>query len=166
MGENPDVPTSATGFATAVYDSLADTLTVNMTYSGLMDNASDSHIHCCATGTTSAGVAVGFTGSGGFVTGSTSGTYGHVFNLADPAIYNTTFRNNNGGTAAGAKATLLSAFSTADPSDPTTSRAYFNIHSPFSASGEIRGDIFLVPEPTALLLACCGWGGLLLRRRR
>jgi hypothetical protein len=41
---------------------------------------------------------------------------------------------------------------------------YWNIHTTFDPSGEIRGQV--VPEPTTLTLLACGAIGLVLRRRK
>ena len=41
---------------------------------------------------------------------------------------------------------------------------YWNIHTSFDPSGEIRGQV--VPEPTTLTLLACGAAGLLMRRRK
>jgi hypothetical protein len=45
---------------------------------------------------------------------------------------------------------------------------YFNIHTDFSRSGEIRGQLSAVPEPSAVLLLALGAAGLAVvaRRRR
>jgi hypothetical protein len=132
-----------------------------MTYSGLVAPTTDAHIHCCATSLgTNAGVAIGFTGAGGFITGSTSGTYNHVFDLSLAATYNATYFAASGGTAAQARDRLLNAMRLGVEEDPlpgNSNIAYFNIHTSFRPGGEIRGNIIpFVPEPTSALLLLSG----------
>jgi hypothetical protein len=163
------VVTPGTGFGTAEYDAVANTLTVHVEFSGLVGTTTDAHIHCCFVPGTpvppgeNAGVALGFSAT--FPLGVTSGTYDQVFNLSNPAVFNTTFRNNNGGTADSARDALLAAMRV-EPGEPANSpRAYFNIHTTFRPGGEIRGDISSVPEPASMLLAVCGLAMFALRRR-
>jgi len=158
---NGPVVTPGSGFGTAVYDAGDNSLTVDIDFSGLLGTTTDAHIHCCFVPGSpppneNAGVALGFSGAGGFPLGVTSGTYHHVFDLSDPLVFNGTFRTNNGGTAAGARDALLAAMRV-EPGEPSNSpRAYFNIHTTFRPGGEIRGDISSVPEPSSILLAACG----------
>jgi hypothetical protein len=162
------VATPGTGFGTAEYDVLTNTLAVHVEFSGLVGTTTDAHIHCCfipgspAPGE-NAGVALGFSAT--FPLGVTSGTYDQVFDLSNPAVFNTTFRNNNGGTANGARDALLAAMRV-EPGEPSNSpRAYFNIHTSFRPGGEIRGDITSVPEPASMMLVACGLAMAALRRR-
>ena len=53
--EVPPVSTTATGLATVILDSTAQTLQVNATFSGLTSNDVAAHIHCCAPFGTNAG---------------------------------------------------------------------------------------------------------------
>ncbi len=50
--------------------------------------------------------------------------------------------------------------------DMINTNTYINIRSNVYPSGEIRGQLFIVPEPSSLLLACTGIFGLFLMRRR
>jgi hypothetical protein len=170
--ENPPVPTTGSGTGTAVYDADTDLLHVTMSYSGLVAPATDSHIHCCATSLgTNAGVAIGFTGAGGFVTGLTSGNYSHTFDLSLASTYSAGYLAASGGTAAQARDRLLNAMRVGVANDPLpgdSSIAYFNIHTSFRPGGEIRGNIVPnVPEPTSVLLLLSGLGiaGALRRNR-
>jgi hypothetical protein len=43
---------------------------------------------------------------------------------------------------------------------------YVNVHSSVFPGGEIRGQLFQVPEPSSILLACAGLAGLTLVSRR
>jgi hypothetical protein len=169
LQENPPVATPASGTGRATYDPLTQMLTVTMSYAGLVAPTTDSHIHCCATSlTTNAGVAIGFTGAGGFVTGSTSGDYSHTFDLSQAATYNGAYFAASGGTVELARDRLLNAMRVGVANDPLpgdTSIAYFNIHTSFRPGGEIRGNIVpFVPEPSAALLMLLGLAPMAMRR--
>jgi hypothetical protein len=68
-----------TGSATLDLDTVANTLVVNLSYSGLLAPTTNAHIHCCAPPGVSAGVIIPFVPP--FVTGLTSGTFLNTFNL-------------------------------------------------------------------------------------
>jgi hypothetical protein len=157
LQENAPVVTTGTGMGMAVYDAVEDELHVTMSYSGLVAPTTDSHIHCCATSLgTNAGVAIGFTGAGGFITGSTSGSYSHTFDMSLASTYNGTYFAASGGTPALARDRLLAAMTSGVANDPLpgdSAIAYFNIHTSFRPGGEIRGNIIpFVPEPSAVIL--------------
>jgi hypothetical protein len=165
--ESPVVATAGIGGGSASFDPLANMLTVDVTFSGLTGNTTNSHIHCCFSDPPSrnAGVAVGFVPTG-FPLGVTSGSYSNTFDLLDSSIYTATFLNDfGGGTAAGARDALLAGM--------TNGTAYFNVHTSSFGGGEIRGDITPVPEPSTIVLAGAGCLALVLggarrriRRRR
>src|SRR5262245_39971204 len=90
--EVPVVPTPASGLATVILDPTAQTLQINVTFSGLTSNDTAAHIHCCAPLGTNAGVATTVPAFPGFPLGVTSGTYSSaVFDLTQPLIYNPAF---------------------------------------------------------------------------
>ena len=151
--EVPPNASPATGFVTIDVDELANVLTVNLSFSGLVGgNAAAAHIHCCTAPGTNVGVAVGFPG----FPAATSGAYQHVFDLTDSTIYTVSFLNNfGGGTAAGAEAALIAGLE--------AGMAYVNIHNAEFPGGEIRARI---PEPMTLALAALGLGIAVLARRR
>src|SRR4051794_1802289 len=100
--EVPPTGSSATG-STAI-NIIGNTMTVDLTWSGLSGAASMAHVHCCTTPGTNASVAVGYTG----FAAATSGTYTGTFNLLDATIYTTAFlTGNGGGTATGARDALI-----------------------------------------------------------
>jgi hypothetical protein len=165
-----EVPANAspgTGTASVTIDDVADTMRVQVTFSGLLDQTSASHIHCCTAvpGTGNAGVATKTPSFPGFPLNVTSGTYDHLFSLlpATPTdTYNAAFVTAHGGTVAGAEAALIAGLKAGE--------AYLNIHSlPDFGSGEIRGFLQLtsVPEPSSLLLLAGAFCGMipLVRRR-
>jgi hypothetical protein len=132
LNETPPHPTSsASGTATITWDVAANTMTVDVQFSGLSTPDTASHIHCCVAAPGNAGVATQVPFFAGFPIGVTSGTYSHTFDMLDPASYNPAFVTANGGTAASAEAALLAG--------SEAGHAYLNIHSMMFPGGEIRG---------------------------
>lgn len=141
VNESPTNSSLGTGFTTVVFNNVTNTLSVNVTFTGLTGTTTASHIHCCTavalTGT--AGVATETPTFGGFPLGVTSGTYSNLYDLTLLASWNTPFVTANGGTAAGAEAAFAAGLA--------GGKAYLNIHSSFAPGGEIRGFLVATPEP-------------------
>lgn len=143
--ESPPNASPGTGNAIVTFDNVANTMQVQVSFSGLTSGTTASHIHCCTavpfTGT--AGVATTTPTFPGFPLGVTSGTYNQTFDLTLASTYNSAFISANGGTPASAEAALAAGLAAGE--------AYLNIHTSNFPGGEIRG--FLVaPEPTTILL--------------
>jgi hypothetical protein len=158
-GEVPPTPSLGTGFATVTVDVAAQTLLVQLSFSGLLSTTTASHIHCCTTvpfaGT--AGVATTTPTFPMFPLGVTSGTYSHMFSLTDPGTYNPAFVTAQGGLA-NAETALLNGLA--------TGQTYLNIHTNQFPGGEINGFLAAAPEPSTVLLAGAALASLTLLRRR
>jgi len=161
--ENLPVAPPGTGFGAALYDDVANTLEVSVFFGGLNSPTNNAHIHCCATASTTAGVAIDFVAPG-FPLGVTNGDFHHVFDLGLDATYTAAFRTASGGTAMGARDRLLNHFRRIV--DGGAAVAYFNIHTQANGGGAIRGNIQPLPEPGTLALCLLGLAGVAAGRRR
>ncbi len=156
--ENPPNASPGTGFTTVGYDPIAQTLSVDVIFSGLLGITTASHIHCCVDPPGNAGVATPVPTFPGFPSGVTAGSYNQVFDLTLTSSFNPAFVTANGGTLAGAEAALADGLA--------NGRAYLNIHTTEFPGGEIRGFLASVPEPATLSLLVVGFGTLIASRRK
>jgi hypothetical protein len=148
--EAPPNASPGTGFARAVLDVDADTLAIEVVFSGLLGTVTTAHIHCCTAVplTGAIGVATQTPTFVGFPAGVTAGSYSHLFDTSLASTFNAAFVTANGGTPAGAEAALAAGLE--------SGRAYFNIHSTLFGGGEIRGFLQRVPEPATVALLGLG----------
>jgi hypothetical protein len=162
--EDPPTGSPGTGIATLTFNTILETLDVDVTFSGLTALSSAALIHCCTAvaGTGNAGVASAVPSLFGFPLGVTSGTFDMTFDLTSPSFYNPAFVTAEGSVAA-AETALTTGLA--------DGLAYFNIHTRDFPGGEIRGFLETkstssVPEPASALLL----GGvvclILVRQRR
>jgi len=152
--ENPPIITPATGFAEVILDTVAQTMEVSVSFSGLTTPNIAAHIHCCVAPNGNAGVATITPTFTGFPSGVTAGTYDHIFDLTDVGTYNPNFITTE-GSLANAEAALVAGI--------LAGNAYLNIHTTLHSGGEIRA--FLVeatPEPATFLLTGILLAGFLL----
>lgn len=157
--EVPPNASPASGSASVGFDIATHTLTIDVSFSGLLGDSTAAHIHCCTAlpETGGAGVATMTPSFEGFPSGVTSGTYHHVFDTSLASTWNNGFVDTHGGIA-GAEAALLAALD--------NGQAYFNLHSTFAPGGEIRGFLQPVPEPGELAMLAVGMPLLLVLARR
>ena len=158
--ENPANASPGTGFAIVTIDTIAKTMEVNVTFSGLTANDVAAHIHCCVAQGGNTGVATTVPAFPGFPLGVTSGSYDQTLNMLDLGSYNPAFVTANGGTAASAEAVLFAGI--------MADQTYLNIHTSNFPGGEIRAFLIATPLPAALPLFATGVGvlGLLGWRRK
>src|SRR5262249_49201401 len=133
--EFPANASPGTGQAFIRLDPLAQTMQVDITFSGLLAGTTASHIHCCLPSPFQTGVSAGvatvtptFTG---FPSGVTSGTYSHLFDMSWASSYNPAFVTANNNSVSAAETALFNGIQMGE--------SYLNIHSSQFTGGEIRG---------------------------
>jgi len=163
-GANEIPPTASTGSGqtTVVLDPVANTLQVNVSFTGLVAPSSAAHIHCCLSSPfalANVGVATTLPAFAGFPLNVTSGTYSSpIFDLTQAPIYNPAFVTAQGGLPQ-AEAALEGAIQNGE--------TYLNVHSSMFPNGEIRDFLRPIPEPTSFVLlvsGLIGFGLMPLRR--
>ena len=140
--EAPPNASTGTGTATVTIDAALHTMRVEVTFSGLISNNTNCHIHAATTVplTGTAGVATTLPTFAGFPSGVTGGNYDNTLNMTLAGSYNPAYVTANGGTTASAEAALFQAIA--------DGKAYLNIHSQMFPGGEIRGFLLPAPVPT------------------
>jgi hypothetical protein len=151
--ESPPTGSPGTGFAIVTINTAANTMEVNVTFSGLLAPDTASHIHCCVAPGLNTIVATTTPTFPGFPGGVTSGSYDQILDLTSASSYNPAFVTASGGTVASAEAALLAGLSAGD--------AYLNIHTTSFPGGEIRGFLQgAVPEPSTWAMMILGFAGV------
>ena len=154
--ENPPTGSPGTGSAVVTYDSTAQTLLVDVVFSGLETGTTASHIHCCVLPHGDASVATTTPSFVGFPLGVTSGTFVSTLDLRSASSFNPAFVSAEGGSVSSAAAALITGLE--------GGMAYLNIHTAQFPSGEVRALLEPVPEPAPALLVAGALGILLLLR--
>jgi hypothetical protein len=155
--ESPPNASPGIGFAEVDINTTANTMRVQISFSGLLGPTTASHIHS-ATPSPGAGTAIVATTTPTFPVfplGVTSGTYDQTLDMTLASSYNPAFITANGGTTASAESALFAGIA--------ADEAYVNIHTTIVPGGEIRG--FLVPVPDPASIGVIGCAGLLTLRR-
>jgi hypothetical protein len=143
--EVPPNASTGTGSVTVTVNTVANTMRIQGSFSGLLSNTAQAHIHCCAPVGTNIGIATPAPSFAGFPLGVTSGTFDSTLDLTQTSAYSPAFVTANGGTAAGARAALLAGLDAL--------QAYFNIHTVNFPGGEIRGQLAALPLAAGVSVA-------------
>jgi len=157
--EVPSNASAGTGSATVVLDTIANTLFVDVVFSGLTGTTTASHIHCCVASpflNANAGVATQVPTFLNLPLGVTSGSFTQLLDLTLASSYNPAFITAEGGTVPDAEAALVLGMEDGE--------SYLNIHTTSYPGGEIRGLLAETPEPGSILLLGSGLVGLVCTR--
>jgi CHRD domain/PEP-CTERM motif len=164
--EGPPNASPGTGIAEVTYNTVAHSLHVHVSFSGLTGTTTASHIHAPSLSNVlpdppnpTFGVATTTPTFAGFPLGVTSGAYDNTLDLTLASSWNPSYITANGGTTATAEAQLALTLS--------QTRTYLNIHTSTFGGGEIRGFLTrVVPEPGTLGVAAVAMLALTAARRR
>lgn len=161
-GPNESPPNASPGIGSGfiTIDDVANTMKIQISYSGLTGTSSLAHIHAATATPLTGASGVATSTFAGFPFGVFAGTYDNSatpINLAGSGL-TSAYITANGGTAATATSAFISA--------ANSGRAYFNLHSSTFGGGEIRGFLISVPEPSSLVLSGIAIGFAASRRRR
>jgi hypothetical protein len=149
--EVPDAATPGSGSAVVTIDDVANTMRVQIDFSGLLGNTTASHIHCCQPAGTNAGVATTTPTFAGFPLGVTSGSYDQTLDMTLASSFNPAFVTAHGGNVDQARADLFAGIAAA--------QSYLNVHTSMFPGGEIRGQLLArVPEPASWAMMIAGFG--------
>jgi hypothetical protein len=150
LQETPPNSSSASGTASIVFDTTADTVAFNVPFQGLtpaapgLDAGTDSHIHFGAPGI-GGPVLLPLEPLAGRSSGTLAGTVNGSVLAPNPFNINNLQDVVNAGVAG---------------------NLYINLHSTAFPNGEIRGQLALVPEPSMVALLLVGLVGAGVARMR